>query len=167
VAVCLLPGTEVAFEQEVKYERFLFPKMKPGKTARFRQINGGKPMVHHDALGVGMPSRDFTNEDLFSSPTMSMHNSTHSSQMNTVGPAMSLRTSCWLLPQNVQWSGVLVSPLLTLLISEPRQDTSHHSRDPAGRTRLTHDREGQLPVGAKGGGGAPDSSIIEETSENP
>ena len=50
VAVCLLPGTEVAFEQEVKYERFLFPKMKPGKTARFRQINGGKPMVHHDAL---------------------------------------------------------------------------------------------------------------------
>ena len=52
VAVCLLPGTEVAFEQEVRYERFfaLFPKMKPGKTAQFRQINGGKPMVHHDAL---------------------------------------------------------------------------------------------------------------------
>src|SRR5262249_60608969 len=36
VAVCLLPGTEIAFEQEVRYERFfaLFPKMKPGKTAR-------------------------------------------------------------------------------------------------------------------------------------
>ena len=52
VAVCLLPGTEVAFEQEVRYERFfaLFPKMKLGKTARFRQINGGKPRVHHDAL---------------------------------------------------------------------------------------------------------------------
>ena len=33
--------------------------------------------------------------------------------------AMSLRTSCWLLPQNVQWSGFLVSPLLTLFISEP------------------------------------------------
>src|SRR5262249_47930500 len=32
-----------------------------------------------------MPSRDFTNEDLFCSPMMSMHNSTHSSQMNTVG----------------------------------------------------------------------------------
>src|SRR5499427_3702716 len=71
-----------------------------------------------------MPSRDFTSEDLFSSPTMSMHSSTHSSQMNTVGPAMSLRTSCWLLPQNVQWSGFLASPLLTLFISEPRQDTS-------------------------------------------
>src|SRR6516164_7938913 len=99
-----------------------------------------------------MPSRDFTNEDLFSSPTMSMHSSTHSSQINTVGPAMSLRTSCWLLPQNVQWSGFLVSPLLTLFISEPRQDTSHHSRNPAGQTRLTHDQEDQLPAGAKGGG---------------
>src|SRR6516162_78079 len=88
-----------------------------------------------------MPSRDFTNEDLFSSSMMSMHNSTHSSQMKTVGPAMSLRTSCWLLPQNVQWSGFLVSPLLSLFISELRQDTSHHSGNPAGQTRLTHDRE--------------------------
>src|SRR5258708_16247183 len=79
-----------------------------------------------------MPSRDFTNEDLFSSPMMSMHNSTHSSQMKTVGPAMSLRTSCWLLPQNVQWSGFLVSPLLTLLISELRLDASRRSRYPAG-----------------------------------
>ena len=55
-AVCLLPGTEVAFEKEVKYERFfaLFPSMKFGKlgkkVARFRQINIGKPNVHHDAL---------------------------------------------------------------------------------------------------------------------
>src|SRR6516164_3847384 len=98
-----------------------------------------------------MPSRDFTSEDLFSSPTMSMHNSTHSSQINTVGPAMSLRTSCWLLPQNEQRSGFLVSLLLTLFISATRQYTSHHSRNPAGQTRLTHDREGQLPAGAKGG----------------
>ena len=45
---------------------------------------------------------DFTSEDLFSSRMMSMHSSTHSSQMKTVGPAMSLRTSCWLLPQNEQ-----------------------------------------------------------------
>jgi len=56
VAVCLLPGTEVAFEKEVQYERFfvLFPSMKHGKlekkVARFRQINVGKPRVHHDAL---------------------------------------------------------------------------------------------------------------------
>ena len=44
--------------------------------------------------------RGFYQEDFFSSPTMSMHSSTHWSQMNTVGPAISLRTSCWLLPQN-------------------------------------------------------------------
>src|SRR6185503_4047820 len=50
-----------------------------------------------------MPSRDFTSEDLFSSRMMSMQSSTHSSQMNTVGPAMSLRTSCWLFPQNEQY----------------------------------------------------------------
>jgi hypothetical protein len=53
VAVCVLPGTEVAFQKEVKYERFftLFPNMKLGKkVARFRQINTGKPSVHHDAL---------------------------------------------------------------------------------------------------------------------
>ena len=56
VAVCLLPGTEVAFEKEVKYKRFFapFPIMKLGKlgkkVAQFRQINMGKPSVHHDAL---------------------------------------------------------------------------------------------------------------------
>src|ERR1700741_712346 len=66
-----------------------------------------------------MPSRDFVSEDLFSSWILSLHSSTHSSQMNTVGPAMSLRTSCWLLPQNEQWSVFLVSLSLTLLISPP------------------------------------------------
>jgi len=53
VAVCLLPGTEVAFKKEVEYERFfvLAPNIKLGtKVAQFRQINVGKPMVHHDAL---------------------------------------------------------------------------------------------------------------------
>jgi len=53
VAVCLLPGTEVAFEKEVQYERFFsfLPNMKLGKkVARFRRINMGKPNVHHDAL---------------------------------------------------------------------------------------------------------------------
>src|ERR1700704_1513335 len=63
-----------------------------------------------------MPSRDFTSEDLFSSRMISMHNSTHSSQMNTVGPAISLRTSCWLLPQNEQYSVFLESLVPTLLI---------------------------------------------------
>jgi hypothetical protein len=56
VAVCLLPGTEVAFENAVKYERFfaLFPSMKfrklGKKVAQFRQINAGKRGVHRDAL---------------------------------------------------------------------------------------------------------------------
>ena len=55
-----------------------------------------------DLFGVGMPSRDFTSEDLFSSPMMSLHSSTHSGQIKTVGPAMSLCTSFWLFPQNEQ-----------------------------------------------------------------
>src|SRR6202000_45981 len=63
-----------------------------------------------------MPSRDFTSEDLFSSRMMSMQSSTHSSQMKTVGPAISLRTSCWLLPQNEQYSVFLESLAPTLLI---------------------------------------------------
>src|SRR3569623_362143 len=63
-----------------------------------------------------MPSRDFTSEELFSSRMMSMQSSTHSSQMKTVGPAMSLRTSCWLLPQNEQYRVFLVSLPPTLLI---------------------------------------------------
>jgi hypothetical protein len=53
VAVCLLPGTEVAFEKEVQYERFFafLSNMTLGKkVARFRRINIGNPNVHHDAL---------------------------------------------------------------------------------------------------------------------
>ena len=55
VAVCLLPGTEVAFENEVEYEPALgfFPNFgeKLGeKVARFRQVNREQPHVHHDAL---------------------------------------------------------------------------------------------------------------------
>jgi len=46
VAVCLLPGTEVAFERDV-----LEPNRKLGeKVARFRQINMDNPNTHHDAL---------------------------------------------------------------------------------------------------------------------
>lgn len=53
VAVCLLPGTEVAFEKEVECERVfgVLPKqMLAGKVARFRQINMDEPNTHHDAL---------------------------------------------------------------------------------------------------------------------
>ena len=52
-AVCLLPGTELAFEDNVTYDRAfsLFGKARVGqKVARFRQINMEDPNVHHDAL---------------------------------------------------------------------------------------------------------------------
>jgi hypothetical protein len=52
VAVCLLPGTELAFEENVKcesvygfgYKRFAH------NVARFRQVNKEQRNVHHDAL---------------------------------------------------------------------------------------------------------------------
>ena len=54
VAVCLLPGTELAFEKAVEYEpRFhLFhPSRKTeAKVARFRQVDSDKRYAHHDAL---------------------------------------------------------------------------------------------------------------------
>jgi hypothetical protein len=53
VAVCLLPGTEVAFEKDIEYDHFLafFQNRKVGATvARFRQVDQGKQHVHHDAL---------------------------------------------------------------------------------------------------------------------
>ncbi len=57
VAVCLLPGTEVAFESEVERDHpfgRLLPSMQFGKlghkVARFRQVNMDRPNAHHDAL---------------------------------------------------------------------------------------------------------------------
>lgn len=53
VAVCLRPGTELAFDEEIRRERpfLLFGKGRTGqKVARFRQINMENPNVHHDAL---------------------------------------------------------------------------------------------------------------------
>jgi hypothetical protein len=52
VAVCLLPGTEVAFEKDVvEYRHALLPNRKLGeKVARFRQVNKDNPNTHHDAL---------------------------------------------------------------------------------------------------------------------
>jgi hypothetical protein len=53
VAVCLLPGTELAFDDDVQYERALslFGKVRVNhKVARFRQVNMTDPHAHHDAL---------------------------------------------------------------------------------------------------------------------
>jgi hypothetical protein len=52
-AVCLLPGTEVAFERDVECDRAipLFPSRKLGeKVARFRKVDIDNPHAHHDAL---------------------------------------------------------------------------------------------------------------------
>jgi hypothetical protein len=51
-AVCLRPGTEIAFDQEVRYERVLtlWRKTTQSKVARFRQVDMHVPHVHHDAL---------------------------------------------------------------------------------------------------------------------
>jgi hypothetical protein len=50
VAVCLLPGTEIAFENDVRVHRAFFTKNIHGKMARFRKINVDQPHQHHDAL---------------------------------------------------------------------------------------------------------------------
>ena len=54
VAVCLLPGTEVAFSGEIAIEspRFFGQSVKTlkHKTAIFRQIDKETPHVHHDAI---------------------------------------------------------------------------------------------------------------------
>ena len=55
VAVCLLPGTEIAFDQNVECEPSfgigLLPNKKIGqRLARFRQFNTDNPSIHHDAL---------------------------------------------------------------------------------------------------------------------
>ena len=57
MAVCLLPGTEVAFDNDVEVEagfRLLLSwkrhKAIDAKVARFRQIDVNVPHVHHDAL---------------------------------------------------------------------------------------------------------------------
>ena len=53
VAVCLMPGTEVAFEKEVECDasfRFLPTRKSTHRVARFRQVNVNRPAAHHDAL---------------------------------------------------------------------------------------------------------------------
>ena len=52
VAVCLLPGTELVFEENLKCDSaygFGYKRL-PHKVARFRQVNKEQRNVHHDAL---------------------------------------------------------------------------------------------------------------------
>jgi hypothetical protein len=52
VAVCLLPGTELAFEREIETPSAFWnrPKKLGAKLARFRRVNEGCRTMHHDAL---------------------------------------------------------------------------------------------------------------------
>jgi hypothetical protein len=58
VAVCLLPGTELAFESEVRRKETGFllslfkkePRHIPHRVGRFRQVNLDNPCTHHDAI---------------------------------------------------------------------------------------------------------------------
>jgi hypothetical protein len=54
IAVCVLPGTELSFSTEVKYQSTgLFGwrnKAMKHSTAIFRQVNKQKLVAHHDAL---------------------------------------------------------------------------------------------------------------------
>jgi len=53
VAVCLLPGTEIAFDDDVRYDRAfsMFGRARlDQRVACFRQVNIDDPHVHHDAL---------------------------------------------------------------------------------------------------------------------
>ena len=53
IAVCLLPGTELAFEKEIRCETgtgLVFFWRLGHKVAKFRQVNNGRSNVHHDAL---------------------------------------------------------------------------------------------------------------------
>lgn len=47
-AVCVLPGTELAFNSEIRVYGAADPM--PHKTAIFRQVNREQPHMHHDAL---------------------------------------------------------------------------------------------------------------------
>jgi hypothetical protein len=50
VAVCLRPGTEIAFEEEACREGVLFPRKVGDRVARFRQVDLDNATSHHDAL---------------------------------------------------------------------------------------------------------------------
>jgi hypothetical protein len=48
IAVCVLPGTELAFDSEIRV--YGAAVNTPHRTAIFRQINREQPHMHHDAL---------------------------------------------------------------------------------------------------------------------
>ncbi|UFZ03358.1 hypothetical protein LQG66_29650 [Bradyrhizobium ontarionense] len=49
-AVCLRPGTELAFDDDVRIKGFFFRRKVGAHLARFRQVDTDKLTEHHDAL---------------------------------------------------------------------------------------------------------------------
>jgi hypothetical protein len=51
VAVCMLPGTELAFAGDVRYEnRWIWTKTIPFRVGKFAEIEPDVPHRHHDAI---------------------------------------------------------------------------------------------------------------------
>jgi hypothetical protein len=51
VAVCLLPGTELGFDEDVRfYHRWIWTKSTGFRVARFCNVDTNLPDRHHDAL---------------------------------------------------------------------------------------------------------------------
>jgi hypothetical protein len=66
------------------------------------------------SCGVGSDDRVPRFSKRLSSAMMSLQTSTHSSQMKTVGPAMSFRTSFWSLLQNEHRRTSVSPPFFTM-----------------------------------------------------
>jgi len=49
-AVCLLPGTELAFDAPIQSMEYMFTKVFGTSVARFVQVDKNTPYAHHDAL---------------------------------------------------------------------------------------------------------------------
>jgi hypothetical protein len=50
-AVCMLPGTELAFAQDVRYDnRWIWPKTLDFRVGKFGQVDPHIPDRHHDAV---------------------------------------------------------------------------------------------------------------------
>src|SRR5262249_28180724 len=49
-AVCLMPGTELVFDDNVQIAGLLFTRTTSSNVARFREIDENEPYRHHDAL---------------------------------------------------------------------------------------------------------------------
>jgi hypothetical protein len=50
LAVCIKPGTELAFEREIECDALLFKRRAGSQVARFRRVNEDRRCAHHDAL---------------------------------------------------------------------------------------------------------------------